>query len=119
MKLPDSHFTVSNVKANVGANRQVEVVVGSTKDTYVMSMYHFCKYYTSKTRPEVLNVSAIEFSGTSLESLVQPPSVVKQLDWVDVAWPRHLKKVSKVNSHKLKYPKVQKYVQVDEFVVVI
>jgi F-box/leucine-rich repeat protein 10/11 len=35
---------------------------------------------------------------------VVAPSIVRQIDWVDKAWPRYLKMPS-----NMRYPKVQKY----------
>lgn len=55
---------------------------------------------------------SLEFSHTKLENYIQSPTVVRQIDWVDVVWPRKLKE-SQIESTNLidemMYPKVQKY----------
>ena len=50
------------------------------------------------------------FSAQSLE--LQAPKVVRQIDWVDKVWPRHLKEMqieATNNMDDMMYPKVQKY----------
>ncbi len=39
-------------------------------------------------RSAVLNVISLEFSKTPLADDVEAPTVVRQLDWIDLAWPR-------------------------------
>ena len=44
---------------------------------------------------------------------VTAPRIVRQLDWTDKAWPRHLKELQQDSTNNLKdmmYPKVQKFV---------
>lgn len=76
-------------------------------------MKDWCDYYTKTNRQELLNVISLEFSHTKLEQFVDSPAIVKQMDWVDLVWPRHLKRMQKEGTNALevmKYPKVQKYV---------
>ena len=42
-----------------------------------------------RLRKQVLNVISLEFSGTPLAQHVQSPTVVRELDWIDKAWPVH------------------------------
>ena len=59
-----------------------------------------------------LNVISLEFSNTKLDNQVTAPRIVRQIDWIDKVWPRHLKEmqVEATNSiEDMMYPKVQKY----------
>lgn len=49
------------------------------------------RYYDDPQKERLLNVISLEFSHTRLENYVQAPRIVRQIDWVDVVWPRHLK----------------------------
>ena len=56
-----------------------------------------------------LNVISLEFSQTRLESYVSAPRVVRQVDWVDNVWPRHLKEDQEDGTNDMRsmmYPKV-------------
>jgi len=47
-----------------------------------------------------------------LDSQIQAPKFVRQIDWVDKVWPRHLKEMqieATNNMDDMMYPKVQKY----------
>lgn len=54
-------------------------------------------------RPKALNQLSLEFSETPLRKLVESPSFVRGLDWIDNAWPRELR------DQKQSYPSVQYY----------
>ena len=43
------------------------------------------------SRNLVLNQISLEFSHTPLKQLVQSPQFVRDLDWIDIAWPKHRK----------------------------
>ncbi len=43
--------------------------------------------FSGLTRPTVLNVISLEFSETPLAQYVQSPTIVRQLDWIDLFWP--------------------------------
>ena len=76
-----------------------------------MTMHQWAKYFTSDKREKLLNVISLEISNTPLGDLVSPPDFVKQIDWVETAWPPLLKMAQSVGSNqmnKMKYPKVQK-----------
>ena len=62
-----------------------------------------------KGRTEILNVISLEFSNTRLETQVMSPRIVRQIDWIDKVWPRHLKEmqIEATNSvDEMMYPKV-------------
>ena len=52
--------------------------------------------------PKVLNQISLEFSKTPLISLVQSPKFVRDVDWIDIAWP-------KSRRERFQYPQVQYY----------
>lgn len=70
------------------------------------------RYYEDPEKDKLLNVISLEFSHTKLENYVQSPALVRQIDWVDCVWPRHLKEVQTESTNaidEMMYPKVQKY----------
>ncbi|QQP49504.1 JmjC domaincontaining histone demethylation protein 1like, partial [Caligus rogercresseyi] len=95
MKVPDSSFTVSDVKTHVGSKRVLDVMDCSTQTNVEMSMKEWEEYYRSGQRDRILNVISLEFSKTRLENYVSPPQVVRDIDWTENIWPRHLKEEQK------------------------
>ena len=69
----------------------VDIMDCTTQKNTEMTMKEWEDYYTSTNRTKKLNVISLEFSQTKLESLVIAPKVVRQIDWTDNVWPRHLK----------------------------
>ena len=70
--------------------------------------YYFQDLSESGEKKRTLNVISLEFSSTKLDSMVEAPKVVRQIDWVDNVWPRHLKEAqAEVNLKLLKaiFPK--------------
>ena len=114
LRVPSENFKVSDVKACVGSKRVVDVVDVNTQKGLTMTMKDWCEYYqNSGKRDRLLNVISLEFSHTKLENYVEAPNVVRQLDWIDTAWPQHLREQHTESTNvldKMKYPKVQKYV---------
>ena len=53
--------------------------------------YYFQDLSESGEKKRTLNVISLEFSSTKLDGMVEAPKVVRQIDWVDNVWPRHLK----------------------------
>ena len=59
-----------------------------------------------------LNVISMKFSQINLDGYVSAPKVVRQIDWRDNVWPRHLKEDQEDGTsdmRRMMYPKVQKY----------
>lgn len=113
IRLPNKDFTVEDVKNFVGARRIVDVIDVNTQQALEMSLQQWVKYFTSEHRDEIYNVISLEFSHTKLEDLVEPPQVVRVMDWVNVVWPQHLIEQQRDSTNSLadmKYPKVRKYV---------
>ena len=112
MRLPPRGFSVQDVKKHVGARRVLDVMDCNTQESLTMSLGAWVRYYQSAQRERTLNVISLEFSRTSMDSLVEPPSVVRQLDWVELVWPKNLKDQQTDPTNditKMMYPKVQKY----------
>ena len=94
--MPDSDFTVYDVTKFVGVRRVLDVMDCATQSASQMTMKDWEDYYfqgpsESGERKRVLNVISLEFSSTKLDCMVEAPKVVRQIDWTDNVWPRHLK----------------------------
>ncbi|XP_059168236.1 lysine-specific demethylase 2A-like isoform X2 [Physella acuta] len=112
LRVPSENFKVSDVKRCVGSRRILDVMDVNTQKALEMSMKDWVKYYECAERDRLLNVISLEFCHTRLENYVDSPTLVRQVDWVDRAWPRHLKECQTESTNvieKMKYPKVQKY----------
>ncbi|XP_034739860.1 lysine-specific demethylase 2A [Etheostoma cragini] len=114
IQMPDSDFSVSDVKFFVGSRRIVDVMDVNTQKGIEMSMAQWRRYYETppSEREKLYNVISLEFSHTRLENLVKRPASVDLIDWVDNMWPRHLKERQRDSTNAIidmHYPKVQKY----------
>ncbi|XP_059190229.1 lysine (K)-specific demethylase 2Aa isoform X2 [Centropristis striata] len=114
IKMPDSDFSVNDVKMFVGSRRMIDVMDVSTQKGTEMSMAQWTRYYETppSQREKLYNVISLEFSHTKLENLVRRPTTVDLIDWVDNMWPRHLKERQRDSTNSIndmQYPKVQKY----------
>ena len=89
--MPDSSFSVTDVKNYVGPKRTVDIMDCATQKNSEMSLKDWEEYYTSPNRTRKLNVISLEFSYTKLDALVICPKIMRQIDWTDNVWPRHLK----------------------------
>lgn len=47
-----------------------------------------CRDLTKQQRPRVLNQISLEFSKTALSQKIRSPQFVRDIDWIDNAWPR-------------------------------
>ncbi|XP_054826546.1 lysine-specific demethylase 2A isoform X1 [Eublepharis macularius] len=114
IKMPDPDFSVSDVRLYVGSRRMVDVMDVNTQRDIEMTMAQWARYYETpeEEREKLYNVISLEFSHTRLENLVQRPTTVDLIDWVDNMWPRHLKESQTESTNAIldmQYPKVQKY----------
>ena len=113
LKVPHRDLTVDGIRSAVGSRRMVDVVDVTTQKTQSMCMKDWCRYWTSEPREEILNGISLEYSKTRLDQQVTAPKIVRQIDWIDKAWPRHLKELHEDPSNNIQdmlYPKVQKFV---------
>lgn len=109
--MPDVNFSVSDVKQCVGSRRILDVMDVTTQKDIEMTMKEWTHYYENPVRDRLLNVISLEFSHTKLDSMVESPTIVRQVDWVDWVWPKHLKAQQTESTNSIgdmKYPKVQK-----------
>lgn len=112
LQVPSANFTVNDVRMCVGSRRQLDVMDVNTQKNCEMSMKEWQRYYEDPEKDKLLNVISLEFSHTKLENYVQSPNLVRQIDWVDCVWPRHLKEAQTESTNaidEMMYPKVQKY----------
>lgn len=112
LRVPPKSFQVRDVRDSVGPQRTIDVMDVKTQKNIEMSLRDWCKYYESRYRDRLLNVISLEFSHTGLDEMVESPSIVKNLDWVDLVWPKSLKESQTEGTNsidQMKYPKVQKY----------
>ncbi|UYV65445.1 KDM2A [Cordylochernes scorpioides] len=113
IRVPSENFSVNDVCQCVGSRRVVDVMDVTTQKDQEMTMKEWCHYFDDPHRDKLLNVISLEFSHTKLENYVESPDmVVRQIDWVDCVWPRHLKESQTVGTNtilNMKYPKVRKY----------
>ncbi|KAK6052931.1 JmjC domain protein [Cooperia oncophora] len=117
MKVPNAdEFSVDDVLRLVGGNRMIEVVEVSGQTSVKMCLQDFVDYYKTprEQRETLYNVLSLEFSNTEMEDLIQSPTLVRQIDWVDNHWPDALRqryitfnKKGHYTPHHT-YPKVQK-----------
>eukprot|EP00731_Ephydatia_muelleri_P000114 Em0001g114a len=90
LKVPPPTFTIADVERCVGPLREIDVIDVSRQGDLHMKMMEWTEYYTSKPRRKVLNVISLEFSDTELNKLVTPPTVVREMDWIEAHWPKDL-----------------------------
>ena len=86
-------FGVSEIRASVGSRRVLDVVDCETQKHLSMTLKDWHRYFEGKDRSRLLDVTNLEFSSTTLEPQITSPRIVRQIDWIDKAWPRHLKEL--------------------------
>lgn len=112
LRVPTTNFTINDVRMCVGSRRLLDVMDVNTQKNVEMTMKEWQRYYEDSNKDKLLNVISLEFSHTKLENYIQTPTIVRQIDWVDCVWPRHLKEAQTESTNLLEdmmYPKVQKY----------
>lgn len=90
----------------------LDVMDVNTQKNCEMTMKEWQRYYEDPDKDKLLNVISLEFSHTKLENYVRAPTIVRQIDWVDAVWPKHLKEQQHESTNaidEMMYPKVQKY----------
>jgi hypothetical protein len=69
-----------------------------------------CMNMTNRQRPRVLNQISLEFSKTALSEKILSPAFVREIDWIDHAWPRQRKPDGTLTrAVEEVYPNVQYY----------
>ncbi|XP_023336351.1 jmjC domain-containing histone demethylation protein 1 [Eurytemora carolleeae] len=113
---PEFHsreFGVESIRSYIGSRRIVDALDTKTQKTKSMTMRQWCSFWITFPRKQILNGISLEFSLTKLDAQIISPKIVRQIDWTEKAWPRHLKEMQKEytnNLDEMMYPKVQKFV---------
>ncbi|XP_054280109.1 histone lysine demethylase PHF8-like [Macrosteles quadrilineatus] len=105
LRVPSEYFTVQDVEALVGSDREVDVIDVARQTDIKMTVGDFVSYFNNPMRQRVLNLISLEFSDTKLSELVEAPYVARKLDWVNTVWPLSIGTLPTV----YKRPEVQKY----------
>ncbi|XP_045482030.1 lysine-specific demethylase 7B-like [Harmonia axyridis] len=100
MTIPPDNFSLYDVEAYVGGDTIIDVIDVTRQRDFKMKLRDFVEYYNSLNRSKILNVVSLEFSNTSLASLVEAPLIARKLDWANSVWPRDF---------PIMKPQVQKY----------
>ncbi|XP_065178289.1 lysine-specific demethylase 7B-like [Sycon ciliatum] len=105
IQVPPPDFTITDVEQCVGPLRELNAIDVAIQEDFKMCMHEWSEYFSQPVtkRRRTLNVISLEFSDSKLSDLVQSPSVVRQVDWLDLHWPRDAAALSLL-------PKIQKYV---------
>lgn len=96
-------FDVKDVVKVIGDKYPVQVMKvydQSDKDDWCLG--DWLHYWESPSRTMVLNVISLEISKTKLSEKVRSPSFVRNIDWIDNAWPESLRA-------RGEYPQTQYY----------
>ncbi|KAI8394218.1 uncharacterized protein BYT42DRAFT_488454 [Radiomyces spectabilis] len=102
MQMPPNDINVYDIAHAVGENHPVEVIdVATQSEQPGWTMGRWAAYYHSAERDRIRNVISLEISGTDFAASITRPKIVRDLDWIDQAWPSELK--------PKEYPKVQLY----------
>ncbi|XP_015594348.1 lysine-specific demethylase phf2 isoform X2 [Cephus cinctus] len=104
MTVPPPNFSVYDVESYIGGDREMDVIDVTRQSNVRMKLRDFVEYYNDPCRTRVFNVISLEFSNTSLSSMVEAPYIARKLDWANSVWPRDWPEDS-----ELKRPEVQKY----------
>ncbi|PSN57336.1 hypothetical protein C0J52_02107 [Blattella germanica] len=104
--VPPQDFSVKDVENYIGSEREVDVIDVARQTDIRMKLGEFIEYFTTprSQRTKTLNVISLEFSHTSLSSLVEAPYVARKLDWVNFVWPS-----DSPDDTEYRKPEVQKY----------
>ncbi|XP_031568389.1 lysine-specific demethylase 7B-like [Actinia tenebrosa] len=102
--VPSEDFSIMDVEKHIGSMKELDVIDVNKQEDIKMVMREWTEYYMNPIKKKTLNVISLEFSKTGLSPLVQIPTVVRDMDWVNHAWPTDLPEDS---PHKRPY--VQKY----------
>ncbi|KAJ1017748.1 hypothetical protein NDA16_005067 [Ustilago loliicola] len=111
MVVPPSEMTIFDVADVVGHDTPVEVIdvasQSSSKTSWTIS--EWAEYFDTpkEKKKKTLNVISLEVTGTPMQSFVEAPQLVRDLDWVTRDWPQER---SDPTCPDNSWPKVQRYV---------
>lgn len=111
MVVPPPEMTIFDVADIIGHDTPVEVIdvasQSSSKASWTIS--EWAEYFATpkEKKKKTLNVISLEVTGTPMQSFVEAPQLVRDLDWVTRDWPSERRDPS-CPDHS--WPKVQRYV---------
>lgn len=98
MKIPEK--SIWEVASYIDSERKVDVIDVIRQTTLTMPFKTFIDYFCSPFSKNPFNLISLEISDTRLSELVEAPTVARELDWVNSAWPE---------KSECEKPAVQKY----------
>lgn len=91
MKMPPAGISVKEIAEIIG-DRPIEVMNGVNQEAIEgWTLFQWANYFSTnerKSKKQILNVISLEISDSPLAEMIQRPRIVRQLDWVDMAWPQ-------------------------------
>ncbi|RKP24943.1 hypothetical protein SYNPS1DRAFT_4872, partial [Syncephalis pseudoplumigaleata] len=107
MRMPPATLTVSDIARLVGKHAPMCLLcrldVTSQADVTGWTLANWEAYFmASGRRTRTLNVISLEVSHTRLAEQIERPQLVRELDWVSLAWPEERRR-------RNDYPQVQLY----------
>lgn len=101
MRMP-TDLTVTQIADLVGRDRPLEVIdVATQSEITGWTLGRWADYFSNPVRDRIRNVISLEISGTALAEKITRPQVVREMDWVDLAWPKDAKERPKVQLYCL------------------
>ncbi|KAL7075216.1 hypothetical protein ACQ4LE_005637 [Meloidogyne hapla] len=89
LRMPDDpYFDILDVIKLLGGHVFVDTIDVFAQQTYTMSLDRFYAIWKKRIRDRLYNILSLEFSGTKLSDIVKSPSIVRELSWVRLFWPR-------------------------------
>ncbi|XP_049805961.1 lysine-specific demethylase phf2-like isoform X2 [Schistocerca nitens] len=85
MKIPEK--SIWEVASYIDSERKVDVIDVIRQTTLTMPFKTFIDYFCSPFSKNPFNLISLEISDTRLSELVEAPTVARELDWVNSAWP--------------------------------
>jgi hypothetical protein len=101
MMMP-TNLTVTQIAELVGRDRPLEVIdVATQSEITSWTLGRWADYFSNPVRDRIRNVISLEISETALAEKITRPQVVREMDWVDLAWPKDAKERPKVQLYCL------------------
>ena len=100
------HTGLANINTHVnalGGTFVVEVVDVESQEPFSMTLDEFSQYWKSppSRRTKTLNIISLHVGGTDLEEWITPPTLVKEISWVETLAGFHVKREEKVDKYVL------------------
>ncbi|MEN2495766.1 MAG: Lysine-specific demethylase 2A [Marteilia pararefringens] len=105
----DSDSDVDDVDAHPAVNLQPD----AASKLHKQSHSSLPAPHSVNASRNIYNLISLEISGTRIQSEIEPPRFVRDLDWSELAWPaskRHVQFDANGNVLQFDYPKTQRYI---------